>query len=103
MYDFMYYSVYKRSFKGLLRVETPVILRLTKMVKVEKVGSSSVSFDENGTWASREAVRPSDDNVLVDSPDSCDQQISPPLTLDSTTIAENNTMMAREEVKRAMS
>ena len=92
MHDFMYYSVYKRFLHR--SIETPVILRPTKVTRVEKVRSSAVSFGEEGTGAFREAGRPSEDTVLVNSPDSCDWQMSPPLSLDSTTTAGNDTMIA---------
>ena len=99
MYDFMYNSGYKQFLHR--SVETPVVLRPTKMIRVERARSPSVSFDQDE--ASREAGRPSEDTVLVNSPDLCDRHMLPPLNLDSiTTAAGNDTMMAHEEVKRAM-
>ena len=71
MHDFMYYSVYKRFLHR--SIETPVILRPTKVTRVEKVRSSAVSFGEEGTGASREAGRPSEDTVPGNLPDLCDR------------------------------
>ena len=82
MYDFMYNSGYKQFLHR--SVETPVVLRPTKMIRVERARSPSVSFDQDE--ASREAGRPSEDTVPVNSPDSCDWQMSSPLSLDSTTM-----------------
>ena len=69
MYDFMYYS----EFKWFLHrsVETPMVLRPTKVIRVEKARSSSVSFGKDG--ASREAGRPLEDTVPGNLPDSCDR------------------------------
>ena len=83
-----------------------MVLRPSKVIRVEQARSSSVSFSDEGTWAARKAGRPrsfssSEDTVPVNSPDSFDKQMLPRLNLDSATIG-NDTMMAVEEVKRAM-
>ena len=74
-----------------------MVNRPAKVTRVAK--SATVSFGEDG--ASRGAGRPSEDTVPANSPD---QQMSPPLDLDSitTTTQGNDTMTEHQEVKDAM-
>ena len=51
MYDSMFYVVYQQFLHR--SVETPVVLRPAKVIRVEKARSAAVSFDEDGTGASR--------------------------------------------------
>lgn len=78
-------------------METPLVIRPTKVTRVARSGA--VSFGEVG--ASRGAGRPSGDTVPANSPD---RQMSPPLDLDSTntTTQGDETMKEHKEVKAAM-